>query len=204
MLLARVRYALRRLLRQIVSGPLTVIHLATARSNTIGSISVYVTVGDLEAESDLAGIVAKVSDACSLVAAADPRRGRQLQRYIRRILIQKSSTSGFLTRPDVVLLALSLIEGHGPETIAGVLVHEATHARLAGHGIRSWPDVLARVERRCILEQIDFLSRLPGRHDLVDYYSTWLDQVWWSHDQRIARRRKFLVDLGAPRWASRI
>jgi len=121
-----------------------------------------------------------------------------------RILVRRTPTSGQLAGSSTVLLAASVVERGDAALIAGTLVHEATHVRLEQSGIEPWPDLRERIERRCLLEQIALLECVADRADLVTYYRTWIDRVWWSPEQRFERRVRFLEEVGAPAWVTRL
>jgi hypothetical protein len=102
------------------------------------------------------------------------------------------------------LLARDLVLQHNTETIASVIVHEATHARIDRRGIRAWPDLIGRIERCCLSEQIAFLEKVPGAEDAVRYYRGLEDDQWWTPERKRQRLVEYygqlIEQLDPPRW----
>jgi hypothetical protein len=106
--------------------------------------------------------VAQLGEALALLAATAPRRLRRLRGDVARLLVEPwSGTAGYSHRSRAILFDPAHLRAASPVWVAAALVHEATHARLSNRGVRPTARNLARVERRCCAEQVDFLRRLP-------------------------------------------
>ena len=178
--------------------------IESAHRSEILGVSVYYTDREVKYGELSSIFLDKVTVALSLISHLDPRRLRHLQVKGLRVLIQSASTSGYLAASNTILLATRDVEKCEPAVMAGILVHEATHARIERLGIRRRPSIRSRIERRCLLEQISFLERVPGRRDLVEYYRSWLSRTWWDPKHRLERRLRYFREIGAPRWFLRI
>ncbi len=96
-----------------------------------------------------------------------------------------------------------------PLELARYIVHEATHARLKRQGIRLRGVGVARVERRCVEEEIAFLERFPKKSEAE--WTQWvaskrdsLKGEWWSP---MKQRRRMLAALereGKLKWFTRL
>lgn len=163
-------------------------------------INVFIIPADLEYAALLDEHMKKLDAALQLIGQTESRRLVRMRGDISKILVRKAASSAYLSTSQTVLLTTQLLRLHDEATVAGVLVHEATHARINRWGIRAWPDVLPRIERRCLREQISWLERLSGRSDLVTHYRNWLEKSWWTPQLRIERNTKYFRELGMPDW----
>jgi hypothetical protein len=137
--------------------------------------------------------------ALDLLKTRQPRRLARLERDVPRVILQQTSSSGYLATPNAILLAVTELEREDAALTAATLVHEATHARIELAGIAAWPRLRSRIEQRCLREQIDFLTCVPGREDLVRYYRDWLGREWWTSRQVSERRVRHFEMQRAPR-----
>ena len=201
---ARLVFAIRTVMMQPLRIHLDHRSLRRARAVRVDEVSFQIAEDDLSDASDLERIRRKLADALHLITVLDNRWKRRLASHNGAILVENASSSGYLSASDTILLAMDFVRDHDAETIAGSLIHEATHARLEHWGIRAWPDLRPRIERRCLMEQIYFLKRLPGRDDLVTHYEAWLTTSWWSADQRRQRRINYFRTLTMPNVITRV
>ena len=105
----------------------------------------------------------RVANALSLIADMDPRRFLRMQGDIRQIVVTPLAKEGgaYIQRSRTCYLSEKMIASSSNSTIAIVLVHESTHARLDHAGIMFWRDRKARYERLCVLQEKAFTSMLP-------------------------------------------
>ena len=75
--------------------------------------------------------------------------------------------------PGMITIPLHCFQQADSDAVASLIVHEAVHERFEARGIRYWPDLRARMERRCLGEQIAFLTS-QGRTDLANAYEDYL------------------------------
>jgi hypothetical protein len=94
-------------------------------------------------------------------------------------------------------------------TIACAIVHESVHARFAHAGLFYNQRVAARMERRCVEEEIAFVARSPVVSQ--DALAKWaalrradLERRWWTRRGRLESYATFLEKEGAPVWISRL
>jgi hypothetical protein len=90
--------------------------------------------------------------------------------------------------------------------VASIIVHEATHARLALAGFGYEPATRERIEGVCFRSEIAFASRLPDGQALIDAARAQLagDPAVWTDGARRERTVDKLRQLGLPEWLVRI
>lgn len=161
-----------------------------------GSLELYANDAD-EGQAPL--WLEKVSRALSLIEALQLSVYRRMGTDVDRILVDRIRGPMYYPPGRVVWL-------HGPglhnaevEAVAGMLVHEATHARIATNRIRYSRDVRARHELACVKAEVRFAMRI-GRTDLAERAVAKLDEPWWS-DEDLKKRALAEFDrlgLGGP------
>lgn len=132
-----------------------------------------------------------IRNALSLIGKFEPHCLRHIPFGAIRILVGVASSSGYLPRTRTILLQRELILEHDVETIASAIVQQTTHARIRRWGIRTWSDLIRRIEQRCLREQVAFLKRVPGTEDLVRHYSSLENDQWWSPERKRQRRVEY-------------
>jgi hypothetical protein len=148
----------------------------------------------------------RVSDALALIGRYDPVRYRRLLMDLRRIWVEPfSGAVGRYTHSDrTCWLNTDYVESGSVATIASVIVHEATHARLFRAGIGYEEAVRLRVERCCLRRQRSFADRIPGGAGFV-WQEEEFDRLPDYTDAAVAERHRAnteneLTRLGVPRW----
>ena len=118
-----------------------------------------------------------VKRAVAILGSLEPRRLRRLSSDVHQILLIPQDRSEYRRESKTLILAAPAEQDLLAAIVAGDLVHEGVHARLDKVGIRMWPDLRLRIERRCTLEQILFLEKVPGSELIVAHYKTWLQRI---------------------------
>jgi hypothetical protein len=100
-----------------------------------------------------------------------------------------------------------LDEKSGPELIASVIMHEATHARLRRCGIGYEEDLRLRVEKACVRRELAFAAKLPDGEQIRaqrDPELAYLPPSYWTNQAFIDRHLKGSAEalhyLGMPNW----
>ncbi|TGQ45915.1 hypothetical protein [Mesorhizobium sp. M00.F.Ca.ET.216.01.1.1] len=144
----------------------------------------------------------RVVEALSLIRQYDPIRYRRLVRDLRRIWVwaipyrgqfKKSTWTCELDQRFV------LDEKTSSELIASVIVHEATHARLARVGIEYREELRQRIEQVCIRRQLASIKGLPKATEAFDEAERMLDALPDMGDIAMAERA-FAGELEAARY----
>lgn len=141
--------------------------------------------------------VVKIREALGLIATVEPRRINRMRRDVPRIVVWFGGYAGYWAASNSIMLGSRLIRESDPASIAGVLVHEATHARLRNRGVERRPNVEARIEKLCLREQIAFVERLPNSQQLVAHLRQWLEKPWWTAEQMSQRAAETLREFNA-------
>ena len=141
------------------------------------SVSVF---GD---RAEAAAAHARLDNALALIETHDPRRIRRLQRDVARILVFGHETTRLAyfdppIRWIIVTLRYAQASTTTAEHMAGTLVHEAAHARIANAGIRYAPGIRARVEVVCAKQESSFALALPEGSELAT--SSQADASAWA------------------------
>lgn len=78
------------------------------------------------------------------------------------LLVTKvARSSGFWLATRTGLMERTILESRSDAYVAGILVFQATFARLIGRGIAYTPRSQGRLAAACVREQAAFLDRLP-------------------------------------------
>jgi hypothetical protein len=168
---------------------------------TVNGLQVMCSVPDVAAR---AGLVEKLRRAIDRVATLDARRYRWL-RAIDALEILPGAGAGYSLVFHTIVVGPAVLDGHPADVVANILVHEATHARVARIVAPSRHNI-EELERISITNQFDFLRRLAASGTPIDLPEQigWLAGLW---HQRIASKQelreqnmKFLLANGVPRW----
>jgi len=153
----------------------------------------------------------RVVHALSIIRQQDPIRYRRLLRDLRRIWVlvipyrgqfQESTWTCQLDQRFV------LDEKTPLELIASVIVHEATHARLARVGIEYREEMRHRIEQVCIRRQMAFTKALPRAAEAFDEAKSMLDNLPDMSDvamteEAFAAEVEAARYVGVPEWLLR-
>ena len=152
----------------------------------------------------------RVEEALGLIKKYDRLRYNRLMHDLERIWVVPLSGAigAFDTSTGSCKLDPRFVLAGPPETIAAVIVHEATHARLHRCGIRYEEDERARVEAACTRRELAFAAKLPdgewAREQAVRYLESCANPEHWS-DASISERHlnaavQTLRYVGFPDW----
>jgi hypothetical protein len=150
-----------------------------------------------------------------LIKLHDPIRYNHLTRDLERIWVNLVPGYRAQYRSEFRMCELDerfvLAEATTPETIASVIVHEATHARSQDCGIGYGERIRARVETICIRRQVAFTERLPdGMHaqeEAVRNLALRPPEFWANAaflDRRNVGSAEVLRYLGVPNYIVRM
>lgn len=161
-------------------------------------------------------ILRRLEEALCLIKTHDPLRYRRITRDLKRVwaLWIPHPTTCFDHRLHACMLntRFVLAEASTPESIAQMIVHEATHARLWGCGIGYQEEHRARVEAVCVRRELAFAAKLPNGQRARE----WAEHSLVSHcdpanltnaaldKQRVDQTIEELRRLGVPNWVLRI
>lgn len=168
-----------------------------SRCSLVEGIEVCVHANDGEYDA----VLAKVGAALRLIGELDPRRLERLRQDVRSILVIHAGQSAFGYASRLMQLDLPLVTRGSAGMVAIVIVHEAAHARLAAAGIITTRHTEARIERRCVLEQIAFMRLLEeagwrGLPKAMEQLTAALSAPWWTKERRHQRELILLSQLG--------
>lgn len=138
--------------------------------------------GDLE---DAALLSTRIAEAVTLIEQHDPKRWMRMREDLSRVVCTAADAvnGAHFPRSRSCYLSAAFVRANEASIVATLLVHEATHARISHTGIPYFPDWRARIERRCVLEELSFASRLPGA--AFPYMRAWME--WRMDSQEVAR-----------------
>jgi hypothetical protein len=148
----------------------------------------------------------KVSAALQLLQRFAPRRLVRLRnQHVELLVVTGQGTSSYSAGANVIVLDVSQLSQLTGPGAACVIVHEGTHARFAHADIPYSRKIAARVERRCVEEEIAFVNGLP--HTSEAEHEAWvarkrerLARAWWTHGERVRALAASLKQEGAPAW----
>lgn len=173
---------------------------------SVGALRVYALADSRE---EAAALRTRVIEAIGLLQQTSPRRARRVVTDVKRILVtdNPTATAVFMPAMSAIVLDQSIVRDHPVTTIAGLLVHEVTHARIWNHRIRDKRVHHTRLERRCNLEMLDAARRMPNAHHLEQWANSLIMQAAsYEHEMAELNSRKsaWMRELGVPEKLVRI
>ena len=158
-------------------------------------------------------ILSRVDDALRLIKTYDLRRYHRLLRDLDRIwvhLLNGNVVAQFnkSLRACEIDIRFMLEEDTTSEVLAGVIVHEATHARLEYRGIEYLEPARDRIEKICVRQELLFASKLPDGQRALEFAQYRLESTVDRTDAGFQRREidgmlENLRYTGAPEWLVR-
>ena len=147
---------------------------------------------------------ARVTLALDLVAACDPRRFARIRRDMPVIRVVRTGGGFYELVNRACVVDWTAIMWHPVTHLAETIVHEATHARLHRMGVghpRAWT---ARIERRCLREEVAFARRVPDggawAASLEARMESQLATEWWQPHRAIERSIHHARAERMPGW----
>jgi hypothetical protein len=112
----------------------------------------------------------RLKKACDLIEYYDPYQFRQLSRLIHTITVEDDlpARAVYFVGTSICAVTEKLLT-ETTASVAAALVHEATHARLDGFGVRQRGHRLMRIETICMKAEIDFVKHFPPDPLLDDW-----------------------------------
>jgi hypothetical protein len=173
------------------------------------SVSVY------GARDQIPEVLDRLDRALALIEAHDPRRLRRLRTDLPRILVGGAETTHDATYMAfancvVITTRYATAPDLPVERLALLLVHEATHARIAHRGLTYAVGARGRMEVMCVNQELEFAKRLPASADLVSELGSRLEglsragEAPWSDARFDADFARGARDNRLPEWLVRI
>lgn len=111
-------------------------------------------------------LVLKVVDALHLIGVVDPHRLTRIRQDVDSIALIEWSGSrriaAYMPRSRSCYIRIGVAREYSDGTLATIIAHESTHARLDRLRVVSWRGALKhRIEHRCLREELAFAARLP-------------------------------------------
>jgi hypothetical protein len=103
----------------------------------------------------------RIREGLMLLRDVDPRRFRQVVRYVRRCLVWPGRYTAYDVWGGMHLASRHALQS-GPTFLAGAFVHEAAHLRIAKRGIPYLGSLRARIEAVCVKEQAALLRKVSA------------------------------------------
>ena len=146
----------------------------------------------------------KIQQALDLIGRYDKRRLERMKRNVKAIALGLPAYNYYASSVAAVLLSAEWFPTASAKNIAGVLVHEATHARLDQAGHRTYAENRERHEKICIAEQLAFARRLPNSEALVNAILRVAEHSWWDEAGRRTLVEQAVEGHGLPDWLKRL
>ena len=128
-----------------------------------------------------------------------------IRNRLKRLLFTETSGGDYHHSIRTCRISVSYARRVPPVDLAMMIVHEATHARLAEEGRKYIGDQREKIERECIAEEVAFAKRIPGTEDVVARTEALLDHNWWMGKEYERSMLSELRARGVPEWiASRL
>jgi hypothetical protein len=130
-----------------------------------------VTIVNTRSDIDTAQVVQRLTQALDLIATYAPRRFRRMHRDLAGLVVRRFPCRGAFfpeQRECLVELTFTVNPRHMLAEIASSIVHEATHARIAGMCGPLPKRDRAREERLCREAELEFGLALPDGSGVVE------------------------------------
>jgi hypothetical protein len=197
---------------QIIAGARwfagTLMRMAASRA-AIDGIPVYLALP--RTHHDL--YLARLSDALRLLARFDPLRLARLKADLAGIGVWPLGTAAGAFFPETGLCVVDrsvFARGAGALAVATILVHEATHARVARAGVAYSKPHRSRIEALCKEAELAFLLRVPAftNRDIILARAREAIGEAKARDPTVEASRvsiyAYLRDQGWPRWIAKV
>lgn len=151
-------------------------HRLVLDSSTVDGLQLYFEPASLE----------KIREALQLVKEGDPLRWRRLLRYMP-LMVETYGGSSFNRFFGAAFIDVAK---HNAWRLAGVIVHELTHAYLFGRWrVPYRGEVKERHERVCLKEELRLYRRFITAFDCdEDEGRAWLEHIEGFHQRSLVRR----------------
>lgn len=176
---------------------LLLVWLSVRRS--VGGLELCVSESNVGAED----VLAKATAALELIERYDPPLRTQISDHVRRLLFTETSGSGYLAGIATCRFAIGYARRVPPLELAMTIVHEATHARLAGLGTRYRGAEREAIERTCVEAEISFAAKVPGSGDAIAKSRRLLETRWWDAQQMGTSALTEFRKRGVPEWLAK-
>lgn len=171
--------------------------MATGRRTVVGNLVVI----DISTSPDRREGTDKVVEALGLIEEYSPDDRAMIDHHLDSIVIYNGTSAHYQSGLRACFMDSGYLRRNPLPRLAMVIVHEATHARLADRGIRYVPEERGRIEEECVAAEIRFAERLPQSAEYVAFARRALDNPWWTEEKLKDRRRKEWVEAFVPKWA---
>ena len=155
----------------------------------------------LGSRAERRSILAKIERALRIIETYCPVRSQDIRRQFAGILVTGISGVGShiaLSRICILDFDYVLSETTTSTTLAGTIIHELTHARLANCGFAYTPSNRARIERLCLRAELVLACRAPEGAALKEEAQRFLSRSdeFWSVESQRSRDMEKLEELG--------
>lgn len=161
---------------------------------------------DVTNSADSSLLLQRVQVAVEMIADADRRRFFRARQDLKWIVLSiAKSAAEYVPAASICIIDVEYVRDSEPLIIASSIVHEATHARIDNAGISyDSSRKRARIERRCVREEISFIRLQNGSEELVKRLESGMANEWWTEERIALARLSQLRRLGVPDWALNI
>ena len=150
-------------------------------------------------DADRALCLSRLQEAIDMVASAGSSFQANLRR-VRHVAVWMACNASIDSLGGVQLASEDIID-LPTILLASVLVHEATHLRVAARHIKYEGSLRARIEELCVREQARFLRTFGGTGEkLAGVVEESLKQRWWEDSALEAELQRQLVQHQVPPW----
>jgi len=153
---------------------------------------------------DRVEVFSRVGEALRLIFAYGPRFFGRMRRDVKSFLFSDRSGGSYLAGLETCCIGIDYVLRVAPLELAMMIVHEATHARLARAGFRYSEECRERIERICVEAEVIFAQRVPDSDAAVSRARKLLETRWWTSENSMDAALGELASRGVPTWIIRI
>lgn len=155
--------------------------------------------------TDLANAaVESLNRGIALLEQVDGLVARRVRRGCSRILVRERAFARYWPLPQAIVLGQSDLAKMSNGEVALLLVHEATHARLASLGLTARRFGLDRIERVCLRRARALAQQFPNPEPWIARIDERLTNRLWNRRAVARRVEEEFSKRGFPGWAARL
>lgn len=175
--------------------------LRGSRVRTIAGFDLYVYPHHSQKVED--ELFARLEQALTLVLEIRPWNKRRMVRDIPKLLTVYPTGAEYIQSLRCCVIGYENLLRSSREEIAAIIVHEATHGRIAHAGIDYTPECRERIERACVRAETNLLRTLHGQPRLRRTDDREPLTPWWTEQERVSYLASQLRHMGVPEWMIR-
>lgn len=145
----------------------------------------------------------RVAEALGVITQYDPSLIEELRHTASRLLFTEAPGGHYIAGISTCRIGIGFAKRSPALNLAMMIVHEATHARLARNGMCYVGEQREVIERLCVGAEISFAERVPDSEEAIAKARALLETRWWDASAHAESTVNELAERGVPRWIAK-